>query len=214
MYTNQGSQVLLLVCTDTAPGQIQKGKVGDSPGGPVAKIPCYQCRGPRFDLWSRNKIPHATTSSLHATTKKKKKKQTKPCMLQLKIPTCHNKDWRSCLPQLRPVAAHITLASKTSLYRPFQQQRERRRSNDANDNAPSTFLHAWAGQWPRKMKLHPLQAHPLAVLNVQVHMVAFRNWRAEQHEQWVKHLCSRINFRQIKVRCFRQENTAFIFLVC
>ena len=73
MYTNQGSQVLLLVCTATVPGQIQKSKVGDSPGGPVTKIPCCQSRGPRFDLWSGIEIPHATIRSLHATTKKKKK---------------------------------------------------------------------------------------------------------------------------------------------
>lgn len=27
---------------------------GDFPGGPVAKTPCSQCRGPRFHLWSGN----------------------------------------------------------------------------------------------------------------------------------------------------------------
>ena len=26
----------------------------DFPGGPVAKILCSQCRGPRFDPWSGN----------------------------------------------------------------------------------------------------------------------------------------------------------------
>ena len=26
----------------------------DCPGGPVAKTPHYQLRGPRFDPWSRN----------------------------------------------------------------------------------------------------------------------------------------------------------------
>ena len=30
----------------------------DFPGIPVAKTPCSNCRGPRFDLWSGNWIPH------------------------------------------------------------------------------------------------------------------------------------------------------------
>ena len=29
-------------------------KKGRVPGGPVAKIPCSQCRGPRFESWSGN----------------------------------------------------------------------------------------------------------------------------------------------------------------
>ena len=29
-------------------------KIRDFPGGPVAKTPCSQCRGPRFDPWSGN----------------------------------------------------------------------------------------------------------------------------------------------------------------
>ena len=42
----------------------------DFPGGPVAKRnPHYQCRGPEFNPWSGNYIPHATTKSLRATTK-------------------------------------------------------------------------------------------------------------------------------------------------
>ena len=28
--------------------------LGDVPGGPVAKTPCSQCRGPGFDPWSGN----------------------------------------------------------------------------------------------------------------------------------------------------------------
>ena len=35
---------------------------------PVAKIPCFQCRGLGFDSWLGNKIPYATTESSHATT--------------------------------------------------------------------------------------------------------------------------------------------------
>ena len=38
-----------------------KKKYGDFPGGPVAKVPSSQCRGPRFNPWSGNYIPHATT---------------------------------------------------------------------------------------------------------------------------------------------------------
>ena len=36
------------------------------PAGPVAKTPCSQCRGPRFNPWSENQIPHVTTKGLHA----------------------------------------------------------------------------------------------------------------------------------------------------
>ena len=32
----------------------------DFPGHPVAKSPCSQCRGPRFNPWSRNKSLRAT----------------------------------------------------------------------------------------------------------------------------------------------------------
>ena len=39
------------------------------PGGPVAKTPSPQCRGPRFEPWSGNLIPQAATMSLHAATK-------------------------------------------------------------------------------------------------------------------------------------------------
>ena len=31
---------------------------GDFPGGPVTKTLCSQCRGPGFDPWSMNQIPH------------------------------------------------------------------------------------------------------------------------------------------------------------
>ena len=41
----------------------------DFPGGPVAKILCSQCKGPGFDPWSGNWIPHAATKSLHAAVK-------------------------------------------------------------------------------------------------------------------------------------------------
>ena len=101
-----------------------------------------------------------------------------------------------------------------SPHRPFSAARERRRSNDDSDNALSALLHAWAGWGPRKMKPHSLQACSSTVPNVQVHMAAFGNWRSEHPEQWTKCLCSQINFGQIKVRCLKHENIAFIFLVC
>ena len=51
--------------------------------GPVAKTLCSQCRGPRFDPWSGNQNPHATTKSLHATTKERRNRvlQLKPSAL-------------------------------------------------------------------------------------------------------------------------------------
>ena len=36
----------------------------DLPGGPVAKTPGTQCRGPGFDPWSGNSIPYAATKSV------------------------------------------------------------------------------------------------------------------------------------------------------
>ena len=41
----------------------------DFPGGPVTKTLHSQCKGPRFDPWSRNSIPHAAIKSSHASTK-------------------------------------------------------------------------------------------------------------------------------------------------
>ena len=41
----------------------------DFPGGPVVRTLSSQCRWPGFHPWSGNKIPHATTKSLHAATK-------------------------------------------------------------------------------------------------------------------------------------------------
>ena len=36
----------------------------------MARTPYSQCRGPRFDPWLENQIPHAATKSLHAANKK------------------------------------------------------------------------------------------------------------------------------------------------
>ena len=35
------------------------------PDGPVAKTRHSQCKGPAFDPWTGNKIPHATTKTHH-----------------------------------------------------------------------------------------------------------------------------------------------------
>ena len=51
----------------------------DFPGGPVAKTPCSQCRGPSFHPWS-GKIPHVTTKTWHRQinkSTKRKKKETR-----------------------------------------------------------------------------------------------------------------------------------------
>ena len=38
---------------------ISKNGLRDFPGGPVGKTPCSQCRGPGFNPWLENEIPHA-----------------------------------------------------------------------------------------------------------------------------------------------------------
>ena len=47
----------------------RKGILREFCGGPVAKTPCSQCRGARFNPCLGNQIPHATTKSSHTTTK-------------------------------------------------------------------------------------------------------------------------------------------------
>ena len=51
-------------------GRDEKNTTTDFPGGPMDETPCSQSRGPRFDPWSGNWIPHASTKILHSTTKK------------------------------------------------------------------------------------------------------------------------------------------------
>ena len=60
------------------------------PGGPVGKTLHFQYRGPRFDLWSGNWIPHATTKSLHAAMKI-------TCVLQLRPGTAKYKYEYICI---------------------------------------------------------------------------------------------------------------------
>ena len=49
------------------------------PCGPVAKAPCSQCRGPRFNPWSGNWIPHAAAKDSVCLSK-----DQRPRMLQLR----------------------------------------------------------------------------------------------------------------------------------
>ena len=42
-------------------GSVMKESLWDFPGGPVAKTPCSQCRGPGFNPWLGNSIQHAAT---------------------------------------------------------------------------------------------------------------------------------------------------------
>ena len=44
-------------------------KLGDFSGGPVAKTPCSQCRGPWVQSLVRDLDLNATTKNFHATTK-------------------------------------------------------------------------------------------------------------------------------------------------
>ena len=50
-------------------------RAGDFSHDSVAETPCSQCRGPGFDPWSGNWMPHASTKSPHAT---------------MADPTCHS----------------------------------------------------------------------------------------------------------------------------
>ena len=44
----------------------EKNQLWDFPGGPLAKTPHSQCRGPGFNPQSGNQIPHATTKTQHS----------------------------------------------------------------------------------------------------------------------------------------------------
>ena len=59
---------------------IQVHKPREFPGGPVAKTPHSQCRGPGINPWLGKYMPHAAT----------------------KDPACCNKNRRYCVSQLRP----------------------------------------------------------------------------------------------------------------
>ena len=47
-----------------------KEKIRDFPGGPVARALCSHCRGPGFDPWSGNWIPHVVTKRVLHTTRR------------------------------------------------------------------------------------------------------------------------------------------------
>ena len=62
---------------------------GDFPGGPVAKTPRSQCRGPGFDAWSGNWIPHAATKDLACQQVKTSNAAMKITATKTEDPTCH-----------------------------------------------------------------------------------------------------------------------------
>ena len=66
--------------------------MGDFPGAPVAKTPCPQFRGPRFNTWSGSRTPQAATKSSQTTTE---------------VPAYRKEDLRSSVPPLRPGARQI-----------------------------------------------------------------------------------------------------------
>ena len=56
----------------------------DFPGGPVAKTLPSQCRGPGFNPWSGNQVPHAAIQSSQQATKT-------PCAtMKVEDPMCCN----------------------------------------------------------------------------------------------------------------------------
>ena len=48
-----------LFAEDTNVNRTKVSALGDYPGGPVVKIPCFHCRGCGFDPNQGSKIPHA-----------------------------------------------------------------------------------------------------------------------------------------------------------
>ena len=68
---------------------------GDIPGGPVAKTPHSQYRGPGFEPWFENWIPLAATKNSHA---------------MIKDPTGHNSEF-ACEP--RPITAKLVLENSS-----------------------------------------------------------------------------------------------------
>ena len=65
--------------------QKEKKEMRDFLGGPVAKTPPSQCRGPGFDPWSGNEIAHAAMKILHAAAKKISHTTRK-----IEDPSCYN----------------------------------------------------------------------------------------------------------------------------
>ena len=49
----------------------------DFPGGPAAETPHSQSKGPGFDPWSQNQIPHATTKTQRRGRKEGRKEGRK-----------------------------------------------------------------------------------------------------------------------------------------
>ena len=97
--------------------ELQEVTFWDFPAGSVVKTPHSQCRGPGFNPWSGNWIPHATTKSPHAATKtwcsqinthlKKKKELTYPAAVPN---SCHflSFHWKSKLSLCFPDMFHLS----------------------------------------------------------------------------------------------------------
>ena len=68
MASGEGERVKTVIWRQR--GQIETRRAGiktysrDFPGGPVVKTLYSQCRGPGFNPWSGNYVPHTTTKDL------------------------------------------------------------------------------------------------------------------------------------------------------
>ena len=88
----------------------------DFPGGPVAKTPHSQSRGPWFHLWSENQIPHAHMLQLRLGTAKtniKGEKKRMNCLPTL-TPSSRWRDWRGYLWKQRGLFSPLSLSSPES----------------------------------------------------------------------------------------------------
>ena len=85
----------------------------DFHGGPVAKTLHSQCRGPRFNPWSRNQGPHAATE--------------RACVPQpsLKVPHAITKTWHSQINVSLPTPSPALYFLKGNYYQPTKQLSQR-----------------------------------------------------------------------------------------
>ena len=73
----------MIIMKINSPQSVKNCSLGNFPGGPMAKTPHSQCRGPGFDPWSGNQVPHAKTKSSHTTTNKILRATTKTLHSQI-----------------------------------------------------------------------------------------------------------------------------------
>ena len=62
----------------------KKRRSWDFPDGPVAKTPCSQCNGPRFNPWSGNYTPHATVNMEDPCAKMKTQHSQRSRLINIK----------------------------------------------------------------------------------------------------------------------------------